>query len=160
MAKQIPTSNETFQAFEGFIQCQNKNIFLIPPRAFWDNLTYPFLPTWMKRLDGAWDIFWILFWPSKILYRHCASTWSVFKILNQWHIAYRNYKLHLVFVLQAKSLTTWLQLFSMSLCFVLMTIVYLLNHWDTLLATFRQRKKNGVVIKSVIQFSIYLYLRR
>ena len=60
----------------------------------------------------------IIFWPqnygslttfTNLLLRPC--TLSFLKIsLNQWRLAYRNWKLHLVFASLSKSLTTWLHL--------------------------------------------------
>ena len=78
--KKIPTSNSMFQAFKGFIKCQNKKIFLISPRAFWENPLFVLWLTFNHGFGGPWAIFFKsfiidtfisnaskeCFWPKKI----------------------------------------------------------------------------------------------
>jgi hypothetical protein len=52
MAKKLATSNLPFQAFEGFIQTQNKNNFSNPVRAFLEN---PLFVLWLTLIMDLAD---------------------------------------------------------------------------------------------------------
>ena len=52
MAKKLAASNLPFQAFEGLIQTQNKNIFSNPVRAFLEN---PLFVLWLTLIMDLAD---------------------------------------------------------------------------------------------------------